>query len=148
MELLLPAMDCSHFTHACSVVSDSATPWKVAHQPPCPWNFPDQNTGAGCYSLLQGIFLTQRWNPSLSHLLRWQGDSLPLVPPGRKSQPPDHQGSPMVCFFKQILNIFSNFFFKILDTVMLPVDWMSVEDLWLFLFVVFITLSRGRWYKD
>ena len=26
---------------------------------PLPWNFPGKNTRAGCYSLLQGIFLTQ-----------------------------------------------------------------------------------------
>ena len=28
---------------------------------------PGQNTGLGCYSLLQGIFPTQRWNPGLLH---------------------------------------------------------------------------------
>ena len=28
--------------------------------------------------LLQGIFLTQRLNPCLLHLLHWQADSLPL----------------------------------------------------------------------
>ena len=26
----------------------------------CLWNFPGKNTGEGCHSLLQGIFLTQR----------------------------------------------------------------------------------------
>ena len=31
--------------------------------------------------LLQGIFPTQGWNPCLLHLLPWQVDSLPLVPP-------------------------------------------------------------------
>ena len=47
----------------CSVVSDSATPWTVAHQAPlpsrflCPWSFQGKNTGVGCYFLLQGIFL-------------------------------------------------------------------------------------------
>ena len=25
----------------------------------CPWDFPDKNTGVGCHSLIQGIFLTQ-----------------------------------------------------------------------------------------
>ena len=35
----------------------------------------------GCHALLQGIFLTQGWNPGLMH---WQVDSLPL----------SHQGSP------------------------------------------------------
>ena len=32
-----------------------------------PWNFPGQNTGVGSLSLLQGIFPTQRSNPSLLH---------------------------------------------------------------------------------
>ena len=31
----------------------------------------------------QGIFPTQRSNPYLLHLLHWQEDSLPLVPPGK-----------------------------------------------------------------
>ena len=31
----------------------------------------------GCHSLLQGIFTTQRSNPSLLHLLHWQVGSLP-----------------------------------------------------------------------
>ena len=33
----------------------------------CPWNSPGKNTGMGCHSLLQGIFLTQASNPSLLH---------------------------------------------------------------------------------
>jgi len=28
---------------------------------------PDKNTGMGCHSLLQGIFLTQGWNPGLPY---------------------------------------------------------------------------------
>ena len=47
----------------------------------CPWNFPGKNTGMGCHFLLQIIFLTQGSNPCLLHLLHWQADSLPLVPP-------------------------------------------------------------------
>ena len=43
---------------------------------------PGKNTGVDCHALLQGIFLTQESNPSLLHLLHWQADSLPLVPPG------------------------------------------------------------------
>ena len=46
----------------------------------CPWDFPGKHTGVGCHFLLQGIFPTQRWNPSLLH---WQDDALPL----------SHQGS-------------------------------------------------------
>ena len=30
-----------------------------------PWNSPDKDTGVGCHSLLQGIFLTQGSNPHL-----------------------------------------------------------------------------------
>ena len=35
-----------------------------------PWNSPDQNTGVGSLSLLQGIFLTQGSNPGLPHCKR------------------------------------------------------------------------------
>ena len=31
----------------------------------CPWDSPGKNTGVGCHSLLQGIFLTQGLNPRL-----------------------------------------------------------------------------------
>ena len=55
-----------------SVVSDSATPWTVACQVPLPMEFSRQeywgvNTGVGCHSLLQEIFLTQGLNLSLLH---------------------------------------------------------------------------------
>ena len=33
----------------------------------CPWDSPGKNTGLGCHSLLQGIFLTQGLNPGLLH---------------------------------------------------------------------------------
>ena len=46
----------------------------------CPQDSPGKNTGLGCHFLLQGIFLTQGWNPSLVYLLYWQAGSLPLVP--------------------------------------------------------------------
>ena len=42
-----------------------------------------KNTGVGCHSLLQGIFLTQGLN---SYLLHWQADPLPL----------SHLGSPVI----------------------------------------------------
>ena len=56
-----------------SVVSNSATPWTVAHQALCLWNSPGKNTEGGHHFLLQGIFLTQGSNPSLLRLLhcRW-----------------------------------------------------------------------------
>ena len=46
-------------------------PWTI--QPTrflCPWDFPGKNTGVGCHSLLQGIFLTQGSNLLLLHC-RW-----------------------------------------------------------------------------
>ena len=38
-----------------------ATAWteSVAHEALYPWNSPGKNTGVGCHSFLQGIFLTQ-----------------------------------------------------------------------------------------
>ena len=60
---LFPSKKCSR-----SVVSDSLQPHGL--QPTrllCPWNSPGKNTGVGCCSLLQGIFLTQRLNPGLLH---------------------------------------------------------------------------------
>ena len=36
---------------------------------PCPWDFPDRNTGVGCHFLIQAIFPTQGLNPCLLHLL-------------------------------------------------------------------------------
>ena len=41
------------------------TPFTVAFQAPCPWNFPGKNTRVGCHLLLQGIFPTQGLNPRL-----------------------------------------------------------------------------------
>ena len=38
--------------------------------------------GVGSHALLQGIFLTQWWNPCFLHLLHWQADSLSLELPG------------------------------------------------------------------
>ena len=69
-----------------SVVSNSL--WSHRLQPArllCPWNFPDKNTGLGCYFLLQGIFPTQGSNQHLLCLLHWQADSLPSRPPGKPS---------------------------------------------------------------
>ena len=40
--------------------------------------FPGRNTGVGCHFLLQRIFLTQRLDLRLLHLLHWQVGSLPL----------------------------------------------------------------------
>ena len=49
-------------------MSDSL--WPYGLQPTrifCPWGFPGKNTGVGCHSLLQGIFLTQGSNPGFLH---------------------------------------------------------------------------------
>ena len=40
-------------------------------------------TGVGCHFLLQRIFPIEGLSPRLLHLLHWQADSLPLVPPGK-----------------------------------------------------------------
>ena len=45
-----------------------ATLWTVACQAPLSVEFSRRNIGVGCCFLLQGIFLTQEWNP---HLLNW-----------------------------------------------------------------------------
>ena len=51
-----------------SVVSDSLGPqWTVAPRLLCPWNSLSENTGVGCYALLQGIFPTQGSNPGILH---------------------------------------------------------------------------------
>ena len=52
----------------CSDVSDSLRPQGLyPARLLCPWDSPGKNTGVGCHSLLQGIILTQRLNPSLWH---------------------------------------------------------------------------------
>ena len=44
--------------------------WTVAHQGPCPWDFPGKNSGLGCRFLLEWVFLTQGSKPCLL-LDRW-----------------------------------------------------------------------------
>ena len=62
------------------------TPWSVVHWVPLSMGFPRQEYWMGCHFLLQGIFLTQGWNP---HVLHWQVDSLSL----------SHLGSPYICVY-------------------------------------------------
>ena len=49
---------------------DSNSPGSSVHR-----DSPGKNTGVGCHALLQGIFLTQGWNPCLLHcrqiIYRW-----------------------------------------------------------------------------
>ena len=48
-----------------------------------PWDSPGKNTGVGYHFLLQGSSWPRGWTCILCllHLLHWQADSLPLVPP-------------------------------------------------------------------
>ena len=54
---------CESESESHSVVSDSLRP----HGLYIPWNFPGQDTEVGSFSLLQGIFPSQGWNPCLPH---------------------------------------------------------------------------------
>ena len=59
-----------------------------------PRGFPSKNTGMGCHFLLQGIFLTQGSNSSLSYLLHWQEDPSLL----------SHQGTTAIHFIMHSLS--------------------------------------------
>ena len=51
-----------------SVMSNSLRPHRLhSTRLLCPWESPRKNTGVGCHSLLQGIFLTQGSHPRLLH---------------------------------------------------------------------------------
>ena len=78
--------------HVLKCVQPFATPWTIARQAFCPWDFPGKNTGVSCHFLLQGIFLIQRSNP---HLL-----SLPWTPlsmPEPLGSPSTAQYMPQTC---------------------------------------------------
>ena len=85
---------------------------------PCPWNSPGKNTGVGCHSLLQRIFLTQGSNPRLLRFLHGQAYSLPAEPQGnwvvsKKSLPnPKSSMSFIVLFFMPFVEkmIFASLF--------------------------------------
>ena len=70
-----------------SVVPDRlfATPWTVACQAPLSMEFSSKNTGVGCHSLLQAIFLTQGSNKCHLRLLYCRRTLYCL----------SHQGSPI-----------------------------------------------------
>ena len=53
-----------------SVISDSETPWTVALQASLSMGLSRQEYWCGYCALLQGIFLTQGWNPCLLHCRR------------------------------------------------------------------------------
>ena len=67
---------------------------------------PGKNTGVGCHFLLQGIFLTQGWNPWLLQLLHWQVDSLP--PGGPQMQYKQKQMNVTACQMANIINYGGN----------------------------------------
>ena len=87
--------------HVFSVVSDSATLWIIATRLLCPWDSPGKNPGVGCCSLLQGIFLTQEWNPELWHLLHCRQVLNPL----------SHLGSPPFIHAREVIPLDDNFIF-------------------------------------
>ena len=70
---------CCLVTKSCLIL---ATPWTVARQALCSWDFPGKNTRVGGHFFLQGIFPSQGLNP---HLLHWWANSLPV----------SHWGSPL-----------------------------------------------------
>ena len=51
---------------------------------PWSWDSPGKSIRVGCHAILQGIFLTQRWNPSLLGLPNWQLGFLTRAPPPGK----------------------------------------------------------------
>ena len=57
------------------------TLWTITHPAPLSIDSPGKNTGVGCHFLLQGIFLTQGWNPSLLHSPALAGGFFTTVPP-------------------------------------------------------------------
>ena len=61
-------------------------PWTIAPRCLCPWNSPGKNTGVGCHSLLQGIFLTQGSNQGLLHWRQILYSLSHQSSPKRKSQ--------------------------------------------------------------
>ena len=71
---------CCSVQFSCSVMSDSLLPHELQHaRLLSPWDFPDKNTGMGCYFLLQGIFSTQGLSLGLLHCKIF----LPSEPPGK-----------------------------------------------------------------
>ena len=79
----------SHFRHVrFRIPVDCNSPGSAVHSP-------GKNTGVGCCAFHQCIFPTQRSNPHLLRLLRWQVVSLPRAPPGK---PVDVHPCMLSCF--------------------------------------------------
>ena len=110
---------CFDILHVCmlgcfSGVQLFVTLWTAPCQTPPSMRFSSKNTGVGCHSLLQGIFLTQGLNLGLLCLLHCQEDSLPLAPHG-----------------KPILHVITKLTRHIGETTLrLRKLWIIKEDLW------------------
>ena len=92
----------------------------------CLWNFPGQNTGAGCYFILQGIFSTQGLNPSVLHFLHWQADSFTTGPPGKHVIMGSIHFSPSWREFQHLHNSSKDMAQKAVYN-----SWGRTKDLWL-----------------
>ena len=68
-----------YFSH----VQLCATLWTIAHPAPLSMGFFRREYQNACHAFLQGLFPTQGLNPGRLPLRHWQGDSLPLAPPGK-----------------------------------------------------------------
>ena len=68
-----------------SVVSDSVTPWTVAHQAPLSIGFSRQKYWKGLPCPLPGDLPDPETKPVSHSFLHWQAISLPLAPPGKPS---------------------------------------------------------------
>ena len=82
--LLLIKQSGSMFCVVCSIMSCSLGPHGL--QPTrllCPWDFPDQNTGVGCHSLLLGIFPDPGIEPAFPASLALAGGFFTAEPLGR-----------------------------------------------------------------
>ena len=62
-----------------------ATPWTLAPQAPLSMRFSRREYWSGLPFSSPGIFLIKGSNPSVSCLLHWQLDSLPVLPTGKPS---------------------------------------------------------------
>ena len=66
LSCVAPSLKVKHERVNCSVLSDSLQPHGLGlTRLLCPWDSLGRNTGVGCHSLLQGIFLTQGLNLDL-----------------------------------------------------------------------------------
>ena len=106
MEPPLPAMDCSYFTHACSVVSDSVTPWTVAHKLPLSMEFSRQEYLSGLLLLTSGNLPDPEMESESLAPPSLAGGFFTTSATWEEKSATGPQGSPMVCFLKQILNTY------------------------------------------